>query len=354
MPLSTLEKPTNIWETREEVKDQENGMRLQDVLRRVDTKNPVILGLRQIVEKRLELYPERGERMVVLEVLCDKLFGASLDEVKKQASDVLRPYSTNGDFRRTLVISSASSASASWEAEDSMEKKVDIPGAIEGRDIRCLGDGNVALVNTKAGLEMAKYGKQLKILDLANETIFTQGDGRGVKGSDIYYKSDSLLLLMLTNSESEIIAGLSEELRSNPVVHPYNLDEETQMTLLWLARKNKIERLDVNANSPEVGVELTRKGYRYPTVEKANELVDCGNIYDMQRKEWEFSQAAKEINFHPDCMPGYVLTRLDDKEDFAKKVRLGCELMSRRYGLDKLWVKPDRGTDGGNQFAIST
>lgn len=350
MSVITLKKP---WETKEQVEDQNIQWRMQDIFIRTHIDNPRIQSVAEKIKKKIKISPHEGERMIMLEALCQEIFNQDLEKVKQEAVRVLKSYRSNGEPRKTLLISSASSASASWEAENNMEQKVDIPGAIEGRDVRCARVGDTALISTEAGLSMAKITQKAGIIDLANETIATKNNGQAIKGADIYYKSDALILLILSNPESETIQKLLKELKEEPLVHPYNLDEETQIAILWLTKKAGLDHLDVNANSPEVAVELTRKGHRYPTVEGAATLCECDNPHKMQKLEWELSQAAQEINFHPDSMPGYVIHRGKNKEDFSQKIQTGCELMSRRYELNDLWIKPDRGTDGGSQFSLS-
>lgn len=343
-------------ETKETTSQPKVGLRLQDVLLRVSTTAPVVLELRQKIRERLESNPDKDERQAVLNVFSEKIIGLSLEEAKKEASKLLVPYHSNGERRKSLIISSASSASASQETEcgilESRSHVIDIPGAIEGRDTRSATAGDVSLISTSAGLLMTKDKDDIEIINLADEAILSPVEGGILRGSDIYYKSDSLLLLMLTNPKSDVISQISDQLDNNPLVYPYNLDEETQIALLWLARKSGVNKLDVNANSSEVAVELTRKGYKYPSVEDALKIPYSDNPYLMQKAEWQLSQAAREIKHHSDYVPGYVINKPESFEEMYRKSLAACMLLASRYGLSTGWVKPDRGTDGGDQGPI--
>ncbi|MBU0647620.1 hypothetical protein KJ855_00395, partial [Patescibacteria group bacterium] len=342
------------------------GLSLQDLLFADEGEMGVIGDLQRMAKQRMELYPKEPKREVMLNVLSYKILGMDLAEMKKRACRVFKSYRNNGEQKKNLlIVGGASPNSALQEIERQMlaEKGcvLDIPGGIETRDMSMSEESDVSLIATLAGLEMIERRRGKRVIDLANEVVCTRVAGEKIKGMDVYYKSDALLMLMLTNPESEVLLKLQYELKKNPLVCPYNLDEETQIALMWLADKNNMEIVDVDANSPEVSVELTRKGYRYPTVEEAARLEDCDDeelsdfekVKKMQEREWELSPMAREINYHPDCMPGYAIARSDNYEDFYQKILLACKLMSRRYGLDELWVKPDRGTDGGNQGIIS-
>lgn len=351
-----VEKINYESEQKEMAERQTVGLRLQDIILRENVLDPGIISLRSRVLARLEIHPEEEERITVLNVLCGELMGCGLDEIKIEAGKVLLPYQSNGEKRKTLIISSASSASASQETEcgilASRGHVIDIPGAIEGRDTCSACKGDVALISTKAGLAMAKV-KDAHVINLADEVIIIQPEGRVLKGSDVYYKADGLLMLMLVNPGSGVITQLLNELADNPLVYPYNLDEETQIALLWLAKKAGLQQINVNANSPEVAVELTRKGFKYPTVEDALRIPYFEDPYEMQAAEWKYSQAAKEINHHPDCVPGYVVTRPDTYEELYKKSLTAFMLLAIRYDFKEGWLKPDRGTDGGNQGSVA-
>jgi hypothetical protein len=352
-----MTKEQNKPETKETVGQPAVGWRLQDVLLRVNTSNLQLLEVRQQIQTNLEAKPEEGERMAVLQVVSQALLGLSLEEAKLEASRILVPYRTNGEKRRTLVISSASSASASQETECGILEVrghvIDIPGAIEGRDTRSAREGDTAVISTKAGLMMAKAKPEVKIINLADEVLLNQADGGLVRGSDVYYKADSLLLLQLAKPESVTLNQVVEELKDLPLVYPYNLDEETQLAILGLVKRAGIQKVDVNANSPEVAVELTRKGYKYPTVEEALTVSYSSDTYIMQRSEWEKSQAAQEIGYQTDCVPGYAIKWTEKWENFYDQVVTAGKLLADRYGLESGWIKPDRGTDGGNQGAVN-
>ncbi len=351
-----IETSNNDLATRETISRPAVGLRLQDVLLRVNTTEPTVLSLREKIIARLKSNPGENERLATLNALSEAVIGLNLKEVEREANKMLIPYHTNGEKRKTLIISSASSASASQEAERGILEArghiIDIPGAIEGRDTRSALSGDVALISTKAGLIMAKDKGDVEIINLADEAVLSQADGRLLQGSDVYYKADNLLLLILTNPGSNILSQISDQLTNHSLVYPYNLDEETQIALLWLAKKSGVDRLDVNANSPEVAVELTRKGYKYPNIEGALTIPYYSNPYLMQKAEWCLSPMAREIQHHPDYIPGYMINRSESLAEMYQKSLAACMFLASRYGLSTGWVKPDRGTDGGNQGPV--
>lgn len=334
------------------------GLRLQDAILRADTTNPIVLNLREEIKEYRLYSQEENERIIVLEIISKSILGKNLSNALEEAGKLLIPYHNNGEKRKSLIISSASSASASQETECAILKTrghvIDISGAIEGRDTRSAQNGDISLISTNAGLMMAKSREDVNIINLADEVVLDQTGSSDLKGSDIYYKADGLLLLILTNPNSPVLTRLIVELNDSPLVYPYNLDEETQIALLWLSKMAGIDYLNVNANSPEVGIELTRKGYRYPTIEDALTLPEYDDPYQMQMEEWKLSQSAHEIYYHPDCVPGYVINRSETYEEFYEKVCKSLNLLTTRYNLETAWIKPDRGTDGGNQGPIST
>jgi len=332
------------------------GLRLHDVLLSVDTDNPHILNLRQVISDRLKRYPQEDERMATLNVLSQEILGFGLDEMEQISRQVLIPYcDITGARRSNFIISSASSASASQEAECGILKDyghiVDIPGAIEGRETISSASGDTVLISTQAGLKMARTRGDIDIIDIAHEPVLISSTYT-LTGSDMYYKADSILLLAITNPRSPIVARICQEIQKNPIIHLYNLDEETQMALLWLSGLSNRSHLDINANSPEVAVELTKKSFRYPDVFAATCLKYNHNPYEMQKAEWRLSQSAKEIAHHSNCIPGYSLPRSQDANKTYQQFILACLLLSSRYGLDSGWLKPDRGTDGGNQSPV--
>ena len=249
------------------------GLRLQDAILRADTTNPIVLNLREEIKEYRLYSQEENERIIVLEIISKSILGKNLSNALEEAGKLLIPYHNNGEKRKSLIISSASSASASQETECAILKTrghvIDISGAIEGRDTRSAQNGDISLISTNAGLMMAKSREDVNIINLADEVVLDQTGSSDLKGSDIYYKADGLLLLILTNPNSPVLTRLIVELNDSPLVYPYNLDEETQIALLWLSKMAGIDYLNVNANSHEVGIELKRKGYRYPTIEDA-------------------------------------------------------------------------------------
>lgn len=340
--------------SKEQPNNQTVGFRLQDVVLRLNVRDGAVLKVR-------ESYLKRGasdfdsERIAVLNALSENVFGESLDHTLNKARRTLKPFSAKGHHSKSLIISSATSSSGSQESEIDFREKhghpIDIPGAIEGRDTRSSKKGDVALISTHPGLVMARAKGDVKIINLADENVVST-DTKILTGADIYYKADGLLLLILTNPKSKVLTDLRNEMAGGAVVYPYNLDEETQLCLLWLAKTGNISEVKVNANSPDVAVNLTRKSFKYPSVEDALTVKRVSDPHTMQINEWKLSSAAKEVNFHPDFMPGYFISRGNDIGLFKAKAISALMLMSSRYGFNSAWSKPDRGTDGGNQELI--
>jgi hypothetical protein len=327
------------------------GLRLQDVFTLI-TYDPILNGIRKKLEFNQKNNPDINKRIQVLDEVCLHILNINLDQALFECSTTLVPYRRDGNNRKFIIISSASTSSASQETEKGILNDrghvIDIPGAIEGRDTISANPGDISIISTKAGLTMARTRSDLTLIDLTDQPLINT-DKKVITVSDIYYKSDALLLLILLNPQSEILNRILLEFSNQPVVNPYNLDEETQLVLLWIAKKAGLPHIEVNANSPNVAVELTKKSYKYPTIEEALDIMYDPSPIQMQTTEWERSQAFSEIKYHSDYIPGYALLGSDNFHGMSKTL-IACMLLATRYGLDTGWIKPDRGTDGGNQY----
>lgn len=320
------------------------GYTLLDILQKTKQDHPLI----NFIKETLGNNPTRAQ---FLEAIASQVLEINnLEQLNQLSAEKLKPYKTNGQDRSTLIISSATPHSDAIKTEKGCYTHtghiVDMPGAIESRDTHGAKDGDVSVISTPAGLAMSKDSKA-KIIDI------TQAEIMGVSTTDIYFKSDIILGLILTQPDSEILQTLVEEIKKNPIIYPYNLDEETQIALLWLANQAGLKKLDVSANSAEVGRELTRKGFWHPTAKDALQVEFNDDPYEMQEAEWGQSQAAKDTKLHLDHVPGYVVNHDNDLIEFQKQIFTALMLHSTRYEFDTVWIKPDRGTDGGNQGALT-
>jgi hypothetical protein len=235
---------------------------------------------------------------------------------------------------------------------------IDIPGAIESRDIHGALTGDVTVVATAAGKAMAALVSEetagIATIDLTGDINIEIG-GKKLAGENIYYKSDLLLLLALTDPTNPSLQEVIQTLKdSQPVIYPYNLEEELQVALVWLTRQAGQEKILINANSPEVATDLTDKSIRYPAVNDVWNLQYNQDPYEMQKAEWDVSPLAQEISLERlDELPGYSITANSDYNEFSLQVLKSLALHATRYEFDEVWRKPARGTDGGNQGTIT-
>ena len=319
------------------------GYTLLDIIQRANTDNQAILYLRS----QIMGLSETNNRETLINVIAEKILNTN--DLAHLSQSQLKPYKKNGQSRKTLVVSSATPNSNPIATESGCFKNtnhiVDIPGAIEIRDTRSLKVGDSSVIATKAGLTATKDLGDVNLINLADADILS------LRGSDIYFKADALLLLILTNPQSAILQQIIEVIKQNPVIYPYNLDKETQLALLWLKNKAGLETLDVNANSAEVGTQLTKKGFWYPEVNQALTAIHDPNPFTTQQNEWQLSQSATEIGFRSGSVPGY-LVKAESTDQFKKDVLLALMLHAARYGFDTAWTKPNQGTDGGAQDSI--
>ncbi len=333
------------------------GLRLQDVVMRAETQDIIILNLRREVLVRLKSYPLETERVAVLNTVCEKIIEVNLNTIKESTKRVFVPCCSKNKGRWRLILGGATSAISSQEMECYKFKMqghvVDLPGAIEGRDMWNATGGDTIVICTRSGLEMAKTKSVANIINLAEETILTLTDGNVLRGLDIYYKSDALLLLMIISPGSSILHMLLDELGRGPLIDIYNLDEETQIVLFLLAKKADVMYLDIYANSPGAAEQLNKKGFKYPIIEDVLDIGFWEDPYKMQDMEWRLSQSSEEINYHPDCVPGYLITRPDTYEKLHEKLLMSLMFLSTRYLLTMGQIKTNQGTYGDSQGSIA-
>jgi hypothetical protein len=298
-------------------------------------------------------------RLAMLNGLSQSLLGCSLDTVLNNSSSLIVPYIKDGIKKHILELSSASTASNAWETEKSMSQSgdprvIDMPVAISTRDITGLISGDTVVVITPEEKEVAGVNTEIDVIDLNNEIIIQQEDGEIVRASDFYYKQDAILMLLALDPENSELAKLLNIIKENPVIDVYSTDEETVLMLTVLAQRANVDQLQVNTNSPEVTHNLTDKSIRYPSVDDAWIMDVPEDHIECQRKEWQLSYLSKTLKQDNsiDVLPGYSLDRSDDYEEFKSRAYKALFMHYHRYGFTKVWRKPARGTDGGNQGEI--
>lgn len=335
---------------------QRIGLELQEVLLSLDSDNQTFQRIKETASVFAKDTSDTHEqRKATLEAYSIQMFGEPLEEALKNARESVILFRPAGEIPKSLIITSGSPFSNSIATEKgSLESNghiVDMPGAIEGRDTRSARDGDVALISTDAGLKMARSQQNVRLINLAEEVVF-RSKSKVIKGSDVYYKADGLMLLTITNPNSPVLLDLIQTCKEDPIVTPYILDNENLLVLYWLSKRAGNVKLRVNANSLEVSENLTRKGIKYPSPHEAVHLPFKNNPYEMQIEEWKLSESSKDLNFYPDTIPGYYVKRGESLAGFSSEIWLALALMSTRYDFTEVWIKPDRGTDGGGQKSI--
>lgn len=346
------DRQTQLKSNEIEPRPQKLGLDLTEVIEDPSINNPGMESLRAKLEH------DHGthlglEREKIIDSISHLLLQQSLEVSKREASQRLIPYKDNGEPRKRMILGSAATASNAWNTEvghyGENGEIIGMSEAIETRDITGAKEGDIVVSQTETGARITTQKEGLTEIDLYSEIIIETNDGKVIRGGDMYYKTDALLLLMICNPNSEVLSQIKVSINQvNPVMEPYNMDPEMQIVLLRLANEVGADRLDVRSNSPEVANVLTEKSSRYPKAVDAARLKYIDDADEMQKAEWELSLYG-ELGLHPDEIPGYWV---ETDNELEENLWLTLALHSTRYDFEDVYRKPSKGTDGGGQGAI--
>ncbi|MBD3363332.1 hypothetical protein GF362_06470 [Candidatus Dojkabacteria bacterium] len=295
-----------------------------------------------------------------LETVAQVLFGESKDKILLDAKEAWEPYIANGKEARKIIISGGTESISVRQIEldviQATGNGIGINAAIASRELALANPGDIAFGNSDAWRQVAQ----------TRPDVETHAIGKGL----LNYNSHKWLYKALecvgeeepSDKDIQIIVN---ELAQNPetVLQVYITDEETSMLLLYLRDKvNKvreasglepIDKLNVDANSAEITKKLANKGYLYPTPEAAGEIQVEEDTYESWLEaEGKLSPIEIEMGEETPRMPGYSIVWDPDYEVFKQRVALGLSLLKDRWGSEKNYCKPVRGSDGKGAFPV--
>jgi hypothetical protein len=297
-----------------------------------------------------------------LETVAQTLFGLSYEQAIKKAEQSWKPYlSDNGrDDARRLVISGGTDKISTRDGELGFLEKsgnvIGINAAIESRELALLVSGDIAFGNSKAWQEVAEHKHGVK--------THTVGEGH------LNYNSHKLLQKALRCAKEDMPSDrelqiMVSEIAYDPdiVVQLYASDDENNLFLMYLRDrvnnlresigKPPIEKIKVDANSPEVTKRLMSKGYLYPVPSEVINLNNREDNYDSWLElEGKYSPIEIELGNAIPRMPGYHIPWLKDKQQFRNEVQTSINLLKSRWGVKTAFFKITEGSDGAGSIKV--
>lgn len=278
-----------------------------------------------------------GERAA----LCQRLLGIPERELQKAATGALHP--VQGTIEKSLILHSTTTDLGAFPGDLAKllagVRPKNYAGYVETR-APFLGKAGDLAAGRMEGWKISAAKAGVDCLDIPNLSH--------------YYLSDVLLLLAAEhlNNPQPSIQALIGFLKKYPqaVVRLYVLDKSFQLFLTWLQRQTGLDKINIDANSPEVAAIWNNKNILYPTVADAKKMnIGIYNspyqILEAERRETLFKE---KLGLELPGLPGYVIQRKGRTlADFSQQVLDAAQLLQSRYGLVKGCLKACESGDGG-------
>ena len=272
--------------------------------------------------------------------LCRRLLKIPEKDLKKTASEALQPF--QGEIDKSLILHSTTADLGAFQGDFTKlregRKPKNYAGYTETR-APFLGKAGDLAVGRMEGWKVSAARAGVGSLELPNLSH--------------YYLSDVLLMLAAEHlsAPQPAIQRMVDYLKQYPdaVVRLYVLDKSFQIFLTWLQRQSGVEKIYIDANSPNVAATWNTKNILYPTVTEAlkmevSNLDTPYQILDAERKATLFYH---KLGLKRPGLPGYVVQRKGmDLEGFSKQILDAAELLQKRYGLQKGCLKACDSGDG--------
>jgi hypothetical protein len=349
------------------------------------------------------------------------------------ASYKYRP-ETGSPLPQKIFLHDGTPQNRNWETDFGLASQKQRPQDLAGyTNIRALGlasPGDLMLSRGAVATEVANVraaaGEVRKLSSVAELTASPAGAADKpnmfvlpqpeISDRNLYYLSHSLLQEALKHQSGRssetielLLAAFSSE--QPPVVSLYTLDKPFQLFLTWLhtqvnlSRQEQslpaIEKISVEANSPEVGERFNTKLALHPDIEVARAtdlsavtfaapllnsegkvVVPQGTSYkdvgwdyianvqldersqqllantalQVLRQEHQASAfgelftaeagAETQTNEWLPTLPGYAVRLNGDRDNFWDKIETAARLLQRRYGLSQVRLKLAKSSDG--------
>jgi hypothetical protein len=275
-----------------------------------------------------------------VEEYCRLLLGHGVADVADRAARELLPFAEDSaaqEVVRAVIMHSATRTTRGFEGDLSDvvagRNPYDVAGYLESRAVTLAREGDVAV---------GRIAPWREAVTLAGVTAVDIG------AREYYYLSDALLTVAASPGHSALLPLLDwYRTHPNAVVRLYALDLETQIFLLWLKERLDLDILRVDANGPVVSASWNRKDHVHPTVPDALRVAADGlEPDDLLAREQRMSSAYQLLGMEIPVLPGYLVPRGNDPEEFAGGVRAAARLLLERYGVERGCLKPCEAGDG--------
>ncbi len=278
-----------------------------------------------------------------IEGLCEKLLGIPLSQLSEVASLVLQPIVAPKSINKSLVLHSTTADLGAFEGDfaflQRQMKPKNYAGYVETRAVY-LGKEDDVAVGRMSSWEKGIEHSVLNAIEVPNLTY--------------YYLSHYLLTIaaVYPNEPNEALEKIITYLKENPqtTIRLYVLDTPIQIFLTWLQRISGLDKIYIDANSPEVSRVWNNKNILYPTVKAAQDIAiaPIDTAKTILKKEQLESLLYKNLGLNLDALPGYVIQRQGKSLDsFEQQLLEAAQLLYIRYGLQKGCLKAGESGDGG-------
>jgi hypothetical protein len=268
------------------------------------------------------------------------LLGLEPDDIAAAAARELEPYVGDGTAVRALILHSATPVLRSLQADladaRSGQPADDVTTYVETRSVSLASPADVVVGRSRPWQVAAT---------LAGAETIT------VPGIEYYYLSQALLVLAhQTGGRAPAWQQLTDVVRRNPdvLIRLYALDRDVQTLLLYLKRQAGVERLLVDANSPEVADFWNTKAPLHPSVNDALTVsATFQDPADLLAEETALSPMAARLGVQFPVVPGYsVYPDTADETVVIQRFIEAARLLNTRYGIAQGCLKPSEGGAG--------
>jgi len=311
----------------------------------IDNQSPKIIWKTQLENKKILEWKGFGVGPLTLtneerENLCEKLLQADGNALKSLATEALLPF--EGEVDTSLILHSTTADLGAFQGDLTKLKEgkhaKNYAGYVETR-APFLGKAGDLTVGRMQSWKKTALTFGLELVELPNLSH--------------YYLSD--VLLMLAEKHLTVPQPTTQRLIDylqefpHTVVRLYVLDKTIQIFLVWLKRMTGLEKIYIDANSPEVAETWNKKNILYPTVALALQmnLENLETPYQILAAERKETILFQKLGLDLDGLPGYVIQRKKvSLTDFCHQTLAAAQLLQERYGLQKACLKASESGDG--------
>ena len=278
-----------------------------------------------------------------IEQLCKRLLNIELSGLTDAATNELQPVSSQKMVGASIILHSTTPDLKTFEGDlDKVMKGItptDYTSYKEARAVYLADKGDLAVGRIRPWKEGVDSGGL---------------DAVELPGIDYYYLSHALLVLAEQHLSqpsplvNKMVTFLKE--KENVVVRLYALEKEMQIFLIWMKRLAGLDRLFMDANSPEVARDWNRKSVLFPTVEAALRLdtvIEGYTPHQILAEETKYSLLHQKLGCKFPVLPGYTIVREGNSlAIFTRQLLKAAELLQQRYGLELGCLKASDSGDG--------